>query len=119
MKIVADENCDGILVAALRSSGFDVIWIREASPGIDDVQIYEIATAGERVLLTSDQGFGVMAERMGPPRPAGIVLMRLERLLPATRADVAIQALTTLGDSLIGQFTVVGPHRVRSRSYTD
>ena len=46
MKIVADENCDGILVAALRSSGFDVLWIREASPGIDDAQIYEIATAG-------------------------------------------------------------------------
>lgn len=117
MRIVADENCDRILVAELRSAGFDVVWVREFAPGISDDKIFEIAVSDCRVLLTSDQGFGLLAEQTGAGRPPAIVIMRLERVLPSTRTSMAVQVFTTMGEDLRGQLTVIEPHQVRSRPF--
>jgi predicted nuclease of predicted toxin-antitoxin system len=119
MRIVADENCDRILVAELRSAGFDVVWVRDLAPGIGDVEIYGIAAADNRVLLTNDRGFGLMAERSGSRRPPAIILMRLDRLRPVARTAATLRTLAGLGESLLGCFTVIEPHQVRSRPLKD
>jgi hypothetical protein len=61
----------------------------------------------------------MMAEQMGIQRPPAIVLMRLQRLLPAARTAAAVKALVAAGQSLLGHFTVVEPHQVRSRLFKD
>ena len=119
MKILADENCDRILVAELRSAGFDVVWVSDLAASVDDHAIFEMAASEGRLLVTNDQGFGLMAEQAVGQRPPAIVLMRLERLMPATRASIVTQLLKTAGGNLLGHFTVVEPHQTRSRAYKD
>ena len=43
MRFLADENFPGGAVAALRSNGYDVVWIRTLSPGISDPQVLKFA----------------------------------------------------------------------------
>jgi len=117
MKILADENCDRLLIAGLQAAGFDVVWIRDFAPGIGDPEVFEIATAKERLLVTNDRGFGLRAEQQALRRPSGIVLLRLQRLLPVTRTSVAVQTMTAMGTDLLGRFTVIEPHQVRSRLF--
>jgi predicted nuclease of predicted toxin-antitoxin system len=119
MKIIADENCDRILVAELRLARFDVIWASDLAPSIDDTRIFEIAASDGRLLLTNDRGFGMMAEQMGARRPPAVVLMRLQRLLPASRTAMVVQALSSADKNLFGHFTVIEPHQVRGRRYKD
>jgi predicted nuclease of predicted toxin-antitoxin system len=52
MRFLADENFPGGAVAALRSNGYDVAWIRTLSPGISDPKVLKLAQAKDRVLLT-------------------------------------------------------------------
>ena len=115
MKLIADENCDRLVIAALREAGFDVASVQEQWPSESDSEIFALAIANGRVLLTNDQGFGRMAERIGPKPPA-IVLMRLDPLMPATRTKVVVDAFVTLKEQILGQFVVIEPHQIRSRA---
>ena len=58
MRFLADENFPGDAVAALRSTGHDVTWVRTAMPGSADADILETAQRERRVLLTFDRDFG-------------------------------------------------------------
>jgi predicted nuclease of predicted toxin-antitoxin system len=115
MRLLADENCDRLIIAALRGAGFDVASVREQWPGMGDSAIFTLAIDEERILLTNDQGFGLMAERTGRKPPA-IVLMRLDPLLPATRVKVVVDAFVTSKEQMLGQFFVIEPHQTRGRS---
>jgi predicted nuclease of predicted toxin-antitoxin system len=114
MRLLADENCDRLIIAALRDAGFDVSSVREQWPSIGDDKVFSLATAEGRVLLTNDQGFGLMAERSGPKPPA-VVLLRLDPLLPSTRIKVVVDAFVTLGQQMLGHFYVIEPHQSRGR----
>jgi predicted nuclease of predicted toxin-antitoxin system len=114
MKLIADENCDRLIIAALRETGFDVASVQEQWPSVSDNEIFTLAIADGRVLLTNDQGFGRTADWVGQKPPA-IVLMRLDPLLPATRTKVAVDAFATLKEQIPGQFIVIEPHQIRIR----
>ena len=58
MRFLADESCDFAAVRALRTEGFDVLSIAEASAGADDQRVIEPALRERRILLTEDKGFG-------------------------------------------------------------
>jgi predicted nuclease of predicted toxin-antitoxin system len=116
MKILADENCETELVAGLRDRGHDVITIAELAPSIDDEVIYAIAQKEARVLLTSDQDFGLIAEH-ARVRPPAVALMRLERVSPPRRLQIVLDAIDDLSETRTGTFIVIEPHQVRSRCY--
>jgi predicted nuclease of predicted toxin-antitoxin system len=63
MRILADENCPGDLVTALRSDGYDVVWIRMDAPDSNDPAILTRAQAERRIILTFDKDFGELAFR--------------------------------------------------------
>ena len=42
MDFLADECCDALLVAGLRSAGHDVVYAREAFPGSDDTTVLDL-----------------------------------------------------------------------------
>jgi predicted nuclease of predicted toxin-antitoxin system len=58
MRFLADENCPGDAVTALRTLGHDVLWIRTDAPGITDEEVLARGLEDARVLLTSDKDFG-------------------------------------------------------------
>jgi predicted nuclease of predicted toxin-antitoxin system len=116
MLILADENCDRVLVTALREAGHDVMSVTDAVPGLSDEGVFALSSAEHRVLLTHDHDFGLLAER-SQSRPPAIALMRLVPLSAARRAAVVVKAFASLGDAMLGRFVVIEHDRVRDRAY--
>jgi predicted nuclease of predicted toxin-antitoxin system len=116
MKIFANENCEREMVNRLRAAGHDAVTILDMAPSIDDRAVFELARKEDRVLLTNDHDFGVIAEH-SKSRPPAIVLMRLDRLSFRRRMEIFLQTFAELGNNLPGQFIVIEPHQIRGRLY--
>ena len=113
MRLLADENFPGDAVAALRTAGHDVAWIRTDSPGTSDREVLERAVADGRILLTFDKDFGELAWRFGLPAHCGIVLFRFPMPQPI-QMDTVTDTLNARSD-WEGHFSVIEPGRVRMR----
>lgn len=114
MRLLADENVPGPVVAALRGRSHDVFWAKESLPGADDAVILEIAQREQRVVVTSDTDFGELAFRSGLPASCGVVLIRLDWTDLAADNQAVVTALTSR-DDWSGIFAVVEHDRVRIR----
>ncbi|MEZ4861185.1 MAG: DUF5615 family PIN-like protein [Caldilineaceae bacterium] len=112
MRILADENCPGDLVDALRSVGHDVVWIRDDARGSKDPAILARAQAETRLILTFDKDFGELAFRARLPAASGIILCRLHGLPPARIVAIVLAALDSRPD-WAGYFTVIAEQRIR------
>ena len=110
------ENCERPIVEALRDAGHDVSYVAEWASGLDDDLVFSVAHWESRVLLTSDQGFGQIAERR-QRRPSAIMLMRLDELSMAGRTKCVMEAIAAVGQDMFGRILLVEPGRVRSGSY--
>jgi predicted nuclease of predicted toxin-antitoxin system len=111
---LADECVSARLVARLRESGADVLYVTEFAPGTHDREIVGRASSGDRLLLTDDKDFGELIVRQRLPVP-GIVLMRIgnDNYRQAWRRLEA--AISTFGGNLFGRYTVIEQERFRSR----
>lgn len=112
MRILADENCPGDLVVALRERGHDVVWIRSDAPGSKDQAILARAQTEKRVILTFDKDFGELAFRVHLPATSGIILCRLSNLPPTPMINLVITALESRPD-WTGLFTIIHEQRLR------
>ena len=74
--LVAAENVDAPIVAALRVAGHNVVYVRVLAPGIDVARVLEIANSHDALVLTSDKDFGELVFRQGLIR-AGVLLYSL------------------------------------------
>ena len=70
MTFVADESVGGQIVEAVRGLGYEVVFIAETAPGIDDQEVLRRAESTGAVLLTirahADEfaaAFSVLTER--------------------------------------------------------
>lgn len=114
MRWLCNENIPRPLVDVLRQRGHDVVWIRDTSPGIADVEVLAIAIGDRRICLTFDKDFGELAASAALPEECGVVLLRL----PPPARTVAAMAVAAILDSRtdwMGHFSVVEPGRVRMR----
>jgi len=76
MNILADENIPLMTVTALRKLGHDVKDIRGTDQqGLHDEELWTLALAEERMLITTDKGF---TERRHD-RHSGILVVRLRQ----------------------------------------
>jgi predicted nuclease of predicted toxin-antitoxin system len=114
MNLVADEIIDRQIVERLRRDGHVVDWVAEVSPSIPDEGVLQLAVSRPAVLVTEDKDFGELVYRRGLSH-AGVLLIRLEGLDNATKAEVVSQAVRDNGADLPGAFTVVSPELVRLR----
>lgn len=112
MRFLANENFPGDAVQAFRNAGHDIIWIREADPGITDPEVLARAVQENRILLTFDKDFGELAYRAGLPADCGIVLFRIPMSSSAYVAEHALNAIGTRWD-WSGHFSVVEEDRIR------
>lgn len=78
MNIKLDENLGSLrAITWLRLAGHDVMTVREQSLiSAPDEELIEICTSENRVLVTSDRGFGNRL-KYNPSNYAGIVVIRL------------------------------------------
>jgi predicted nuclease of predicted toxin-antitoxin system len=114
MRFLADECCDGGIVAALRHDGHDVLFVPELMAGATDETILAHAFDERRILLTEDKDFGELVYRL-QLAARGVVLMRFDpadrdRKIPRMRALVA-----TYGNRLLGLFVTLEADKIRAR----
>ena len=64
MNLLADEGIDKPIVDALRNAGFNVVYILETNPGVDDDFILSLADAEKRIVITQDKDFGELVFRL-------------------------------------------------------
>jgi len=114
MRILADENLPGKAVQVLRDGGHDVLWIREASPGITDPEIMRIAVEEQRIIVTFDKDFGELAVTGQGQNPPAIILLRISKPSPASTAETISQILSSREDWL-GHLTVIDDTHIRMR----
>lgn len=115
MRWLADECIDAGLVAYLRHSGHDVLYMAEIAPASNDAAVMARALHEERLLLTEDKDFGDLVFRHGVAAP-GIVLLRVDPArhpLKRRRLDAAIARFGETG--LFGRYTTIEEGRFRSR----
>jgi predicted nuclease of predicted toxin-antitoxin system len=114
LRWLCNENIPCSLVEALRAGGHDVVWIREASPGITDIEVLARAAREHRLCLTFDKDFGELAAATALPAECGVLLLRVQ-----PRASVAssgeIVAVLEARTDWAGHFSVLEPGRVRMR----
>ena len=117
LDLVADENVDAPIIAALRAAGHQIVYVQELDPGIDDARVLALANRCGALLLTSDKDFGELVFRQGLVH-AGVILYRLAGLTSERKAAAILEVLRTHGDALLGAFTLVSPAHVRIRANT-
>ena len=114
MRLCANENIPEDCVIRLRQSGHDVLWVREAAPGIPDNEVLARALAEGRLLVTFDKDFGELVFRRGAKASHGIVLFRMAQPSAAVVAE-RVAAVLASRDDWSGHFSVVDDSAVRMR----
>lgn len=115
MNLFADEGLESVVVERLRSDGHQVAWVAELAPSLPDHEVLQLASESGAVLLTADKDFGELVFRRGLGH-AGVVLVRLEGLPNAYKAEIVSEVLQKHGDNMIGAFSVISTDSVRIRN---
>lgn len=114
MNFLADEGVDFPVVQRLRSDGHEVLYVAEMDPGISDEKVLAVANDKNALLLTADKDFGELVYRLRRIS-AGVLLMRLAGLSPASKAELVSSVVRDHGGQLMYTFTVITPGMVRVR----
>ena len=114
MRIIANENVSATVIRELRSRGHDVVCVKESMRSAPDYAVLRRAVQEDRLVITHDKDFGVLAFRWGLPATSGVILFRLSGDNPD--ADTR-RVLTVLGrrTDWSGHFSVVTDDRIRVR----
>lgn len=102
------------MVSALRAANFDVIDIKEQSPGIKDSEVLSAAAGVGAILLTNDKDFGELVFRERAISN-GVILLRFEIAPVAEKIERLLNVLAEHGDELTGAFTVISSAALRIR----
>lgn len=112
MRFLADESCDFAVVTAMRGGGHDVTAVVETNAGAADEIVLALARADARILLTEDKDFGLLAYAI-VRETAGVILIRFPAGARSSLGQAVVELVTTLGDRIMGAFTVLEPGRAR------
>jgi predicted nuclease of predicted toxin-antitoxin system len=116
LRLIVDECCQTSTVAALRSAGHDVIYVRHSAPGISDEEVAAWALADDRILITEDYDFGGLVVRLDVRLPA-LVILAPAKGEPELRPVRLVEVLKRHGEALRGQITIIESERERTRPF--
>ena len=112
--ILADENIDQRIIAALRAAGYAVESIYESHRSLSDEAIIQFSRNPPRLILTEDKDFGEWVFAHGI-RDISVVFLRYDFRDTAELLATLLELLRTRLPDLYGAFTTVGVHKIRLR----
>ena len=115
-KLLADENVPVRTINALRAAGFEVISIRETSPGISDADVLALAVNHALVLVTFDRDYGELIYRQKLEPPVSIIYFRTLPVNPLEISETVISLLQE-PESVNGAMLVVTHQGIRRRYF--
>ena len=110
MKFLVDESVGNRFAALFKSLGYDVIFVGEAIPEVDDAEVLSFAKHEKRVLITADKDFGFLIFKLNM-LVDGLILFRIRTRDPEKRLEMARGIL----DKAEGKFVVVKEGQIRIR----
>ena len=114
MRIIADENVSGTVIARRRALGHDVVSVKEQMRGASDEEVLLRAQAERRLVITHDKDFGELAFRFHLPSECRIVLFRLSGAAPEADNQRVVEVLESRRD-WARRFAVVDDRKMRVR----
>lgn len=113
MKVLLDSCIGARIRKALQEAGHDVAWVAELGPDPGDAFVLARAFTENRVLVTMDADYGVLAIVEQKPH-AGIIRLLVD--LPAHQSAVVLHVLEHYGAELSeGALLTADLERVRLR----
>jgi hypothetical protein len=112
LKLLADENFPWKAVKALRSSGYDVVWVAKDKPGSTDLEVLSRAAREKRILLTFDRDFSTLAFRMVLPAETGVILFTIPLDSPLLLAEKVVHILESR-DDWFAHYSEIGDDCIR------
>jgi predicted nuclease of predicted toxin-antitoxin system len=113
-RFLVDECVPRDVLDAVCGLGHDAVLVRDIIPGASDEDVLEFAQGQNRIMLTEDRRFGLLA--INGSRPScGVVILTLDKFSPAERAKRVRDVLPSLVNEIGGSVLVIGPTRVRRR----
>jgi predicted nuclease of predicted toxin-antitoxin system len=115
LKLLADENLAGDLVAWLRAQGCEVLHASEHLAQEVDSVLLQTAEAEGRLLITEDKDFGelVFRDRLNSH---GVVLLRVGKLTIPQRIQRLAETWSVVESNPNGRFIVISEKKVRVRT---
>jgi predicted nuclease of predicted toxin-antitoxin system len=114
LRFLADASCDFNIVKALRKTGFQVDAVAEIAPSASDETVIEMATKGQRILITEDKDFGRLVYASGH-ETVGILLLRCNASSRRRLLHELVQFIQRNTEDLLGAFVVAQPGKFRIR----
>jgi predicted nuclease of predicted toxin-antitoxin system len=112
VRFLADESCYFAVVKALREVEHDVTVVAELSPAASDDVVLQLARMDNRILLTEDKDFGLLAYA-GGQKTARVILIRFPAGARNQLGQAVVVAVAEIGERLNGAFVVLEPGRAR------
>ncbi|MBF9221410.1 DUF5615 family PIN-like protein [Hymenobacter ruricola] len=112
--ILADENIDHSIIAALRAAGYLVDSLYESHRSLSDAAIIELARHPPRIILTEDKDFGEWVFAHGI-RDVSVIFLRYHFRDTAALLATLLELLRTRLPNLHGAFTTVAVQKIRIR----
>jgi len=111
---LANENIPQKSIALLREKGFDVKSISEASPGISDIKVLQIAQEEQRTILTFDKDYGYLIYKKDITFTSGLIYFKITPVKPELVGELVIKFIS-MGIVFKGYFTVVHTESIRQK----
>ncbi len=101
-----------LIVDELKKLGYDIIWIAEENPSLDDISIFKIAQKENRILLTNDKDFGDIVFRQKLVS-SGIILFRIKGQDTREKIKLLTKVLVSHKDRISKHFVVITKEKFR------
>ncbi len=118
MRVLVDNPVSPLIAEALRSGGHDAIHVLDyALQAASDTVIFERASKENRIIVTADTDFGLLAARTRIRKPSIILFHHSFPHRPSEQAKILLRNLTQLSTALEqGSLGVLERRRIRIRA---